>query len=233
RWRWMLFDTDHGFYYSDEPFGAKPYPINHLHNTIDYVMDEYDGRTGTQTWPNFLFRSLMSNQEFKNDFLNRMNDLMNSYFSEEVTSQKIDEMSQDLENEIPRQIDRWGAIESVDEWKMFIDNKYTFSKERPKTLRGFIMDEFDIDNTITVSIENENDMGYVRLNTININSELPGNTTSTTWSGTYFKDIPITVEAVAKDGYEFSHWEGIDAQEQSTEIVPSNDLNIRAVFTKE
>lgn len=232
RWRWLLFDTDHGFYYSDEPFGAKPYPINHLHNTIDYVMDEYDGRTGTQTWPNFLFRSLMSNQEFKNDFLNRMNDLMNSYFSEKVTSQKIDEMSQDLENEIPHQIDRWGAIESVDEWKMFIDNKYTFSKERPKTLRGFIMDEFDIDNTITVSIENENDMGYVRLNTIDINSELPGNTTTTTWSGTYFKDIPITVEAVAKEGYEFSHWEGIDAQEQSTEIVPSNDLNIRAVFTQ-
>src|SRR5699024_9147408 len=108
-----------------------------------------------------------------------------------------------------------------------------FSKERPKTLRGFIMDEFNIEDTITVDIENENEMGYIRLNTIDINSELPGNKSTTMWSGIYFKDIPITVEAVAKEGYKFSHWEGIDAQTQNVEIVPSNDLNIRAVFTKE
>lgn len=232
RWRWLLFDTDHGFYYSDTPFGEKPYPINHLHNTIDYVMDEIDGRHGKYTWPNFLFRSLMSNTHFKNDFINRMNDLLNSYFSEEVTSKQINEMVQNLENEIPRQIDRWGAIKSLEEWNMYINRKYTFSRERPNTLRGFIMEEFEIEDTITVNIENETEMGYVRLNTIDINSELPGNTNEDVWSGTYFTDIPITIEAVPKDGYHFSHWEGIDAQEKSTEITPSTDLNIRAVFTQ-
>src|SRR5699024_947428 len=124
-------------------------------------------------------------------------------------------------------------VKSIDQWHEVIGKKRLFAKERPQYLRQYIMDEFNIEDTITVDVENENDMGYVRLNTIDVNSELPGNTTTTTWSGTYFKDIPITVEAVAKDGYEFSHWEGIDAQEQSVEIVPSNDLNVRAVFTKE
>lgn len=233
RWRWLLFDTDHGFYHSENPFGIKPYPINHLHNTIDYVMGELDGRRGTQTWPNFLFRSLMSNDQFKNDFLNRTNDLMNSYFSEQVTSEKINEMVQNLENEMPRQIDRWGAIESVEEWEMYIDRKYTFSRERPEILRKFIMEEFGIKNTITITVGNETDMGYVRLNTIDINSELPGNNIENTWSGIYFIDIPITLEAVAKDGYKFSHWEGIDAQKDTVELTPSNDLNIQAVFTKQ
>src|SRR5699024_339595 len=80
--------------------------LYYLHNTIDYVMGEYDGRRDKYIWPNFLFRSLMANQEFKNDFINRMNDLMNSYFSEEVTSKQIDEIVQNLENEMPNQVDR-------------------------------------------------------------------------------------------------------------------------------
>src|SRR5699024_2579839 len=233
RWRWILYDTDFGFYRSDTIKGYNKVPLNHEANSIKWVIGEKDGFYGKYTWPNFLFRSLMANQEFKNDFINRMNDLMNSYFSEEVTSKQIDEIVQNLENEMPNQVDRWGAIKSIEDWHMYIDRKYTFSRERPKTLRGFMMDEFDIEDTITVNVENENEMGYIRLNTIDINSELQGNTTTNTWSGTYFKDIPITVEAVAKEGYVFSHWEGIEAQNQKAEIVPSNDLNIRAVFTKE
>ena len=231
RWRWILLDTDHGFYRSDNPFGDKNYPLNHLHNTIDWVMGEYDGRHGTEKWPNFLFRSMMSNENFKNDFLNRMNDLFNSYFSEEVVNNQIDNFAHRIENEIPYQINRWGAIESMEEWEMYLERKHLFANERPNIMRGYLMEEFDIEDTITINVGNESEMGYVRLNTIDINSDLAGNTDEGTWSGTYFTDVPTTVEAVAKDGYEFSHWEGIDAQEESVEITPSTDLNIRAVFT--
>src|SRR5699024_4461474 len=129
---------------------------------------------------------------FKNQFLTRFNDIVNSYYLESVATTQIEEMVQNLENEMPHQIDRWGAIETVEDWNMFIDRKYIFAQKRPKIIRKFIMDEFDIEDTIIVNVENENNMGYVRLNTIDINSELPGNTTSATWSGTYFKDIPIT-----------------------------------------
>lgn len=231
RWRWLLLDTDHGFYRSDRAFGEKDYPLNHRHNTMDWVMGEYDGRTGTQTWPNFLFRSLMSNQTFKYDFLNRMNDLLNSYYSTEVTHAQIDSMVKGIEDEMPSHIERWGAIESMEEWQSFIDNKYLFAEERPEILRDFIMEEFDIEESLTVNIANESEMGHTRLNTIDINSELPGHTDEEAWSGQYFKDIPIILEAVAKEGYAFSHWEGIDSEEEITEIKPSQDLNIQAVFT--
>lgn len=233
RWRWMLLDTDHGFYRTDQPFGEKNYPLNHLHNTIDWVMGEQDGRRGTETWPNFLFRSMMANENFKNEFLSRTNDLFNSYFLEEVVSSQIDSFAHRIDNEMPYHINRWGAIESMEDWEMYVNRKYLFASERPDVLRGYIMEEFDIEDTITVNIENETKMGYVRLNTIDINSELPGNTGENIWSGTYFTDIPITLEAVAKDGYEFSHWEGIEVQGKSVEITPSTDLNIRAVFTSQ
>ena len=233
RWRWMMFDMDHAFYFTDNPYGESQTPLNHEHNTIEYVMGELDGRTGTETWPNFLFRSMMSNENFKIEFLNRMNDLINNNFTESVVNDQIDKFVGRIENEMPFHIERWGAIESMEEWEMFVDQKYLFADKRPEFIRGYIMEEFDIEDTITINIENETEMGYVRLNTIDINSDLPGNTDENIWSGTYFTDIPITLEAVAKDGYEFSHWEGIEVAGESVEITPSTDLNIRAVFTSQ
>lgn len=230
RWRWLLFDLDHGFYRNDKLFGEKGYPLNHKHNTMDWVMGEYDGRQGTEIWPNFLFRSLMSNQQFKYDFLNRMNDLMNSYYSSEVTHDQINTMVDGIEDEMPSHIERWGAIESIEDWESFVDNKYLFADQRPDILRGFIMEEFDIEETLTVDVSNESEMGYVRLNTIDITSELPGNADEEVWSGQYFKGVPITLEAVAKGGYRFSHWEGIDTKEERTEMTLSKDLTIQAVF---
>lgn len=231
RWRWLLFDLDHGFYRNDKLFGEKGYPLNHKHNTIDWVMGEYDGRQGTETWPNFLFRSLMSNQNFRYNFLNRMNDLMNSYYSSGVAQDQIDTMVEGIEDEMPFHIERWGAVESMEDWREFVDNKYLFAEQRPEILRGFIMDEFDIEEAVTVTVDNESEMGYVRLNTIDINSELPGNSDEESWSGQYFKDIPITLEPVAKEGYTFSHWVGIDSEDEIIEIEPSQDLDVQAVFT--
>src|SRR5699024_5458727 len=134
-------------------------PLNHKHNTIEYVMGELDGRTGTDKWPNFLFRSMMSNQHFKNDFLNRMNDLMNSYFTERVVNDQIDEFVARIEDEMPFHMDRWGVFRSMDVWRMFVDKKYLFANERPQYIRQYIMEEFDIEDTITVNVGNETDGG--------------------------------------------------------------------------
>lgn len=230
RWRWILFDTDHGYYHSDEPFGVKPYPLNHLHNTIDYVMDEYGGRGNDSEWPNYLFREMMSNEKFRTNFLNRINDLMNSYLSTDYSINRIDTFKKGIEKEIPNNIIKWGAPESISQWNMHIDRKYLFAKERATVLRGFIMEEFNINDTITMNIENESDMGHIRLNTIDINHDLPGNSDENFWSGTYFENVPITLEAIPKDGYEFSHWEGFPSDSQIIEITPTDDLSIRAVF---
>lgn len=93
------------------------------------------------------------------------------------------------------------------------------------------MEEFDIEETVTITVGNESEMGHVRLNTLDINPELPGNSGEEAWSGQYFKDIPITLEAVAKEGYQFSHWKEMDSEEGRVEVVPSQDLAVQAVFT--
>ena len=95
-----------------------------------------------------------------------------------------------------------------------------------------MMEEFNIDDTVTVTVNNETEAGYVRVNTLAIQSDLPGNASSDRWSGIYFKGIPITIEAVAKDGYEFSHWENREENTDELTINPDGNLDFEAVFKK-
>jgi len=68
RWRWLLFDTDHGF-------------INTELNSIEYAT-----RTDLET---NLFRSLIKNEDFRNLFLNRFADHLNTTFKQERVIQEI------------------------------------------------------------------------------------------------------------------------------------------------
>lgn len=233
RWRWMMVDTDQGYYYSDEEWGHYNQPRNHKHNTIKTVMGEYDESYRYMTWPNYLFRELMTNVEFKNLFLSRFNDLTNSYLKEEVAIEKIDEKVKMIENEIPYQIKKWGKIESEEAWQEEVNKKKKFARERSEIIRGYIMEEFKIEDTISVKVANESEGGYVRLNRLDINKDLPGNENNSMWEGIYFKDLAISVEAIAKEGYTFSHWQGVESSEPYVEINPRNNIQIKAVFIKD
>lgn len=230
RWRWVMLDADVGFYYDDEPFGVKGEGRNHRHNTIEWVLTELDSRTGRYSWPNFLFRALMENQGFQHDFLNAISDMMNSIFLEAVVNEKIDEFETMLEHEMPNHIARWGAISSVEKWEESIDNKRLFAKERPAYIRAYIAEAFGLDGSVRIQIANETDAGHVRVNSLDINAELTGNDVTKEWTGIYFTGIPIHLEAVAKEGYHFSHWEGVNAFAEIIEIVPEEGMHVTAVF---
>ncbi len=231
RWRWMLFDTDHGFNLYGDPHRGTDYIRDYTHNTIEWLLDESRQNDSVGQWSTFLFREVIANEQFRIDFLNRMNDLINSIFIEEVVDQKIDGFVRTLEKEMPHHIDRWGVIGSMEEWLAEVEDQQAFAEKRPENIRTHLMNQFGIEETIKVRVENETERGYVRLNTIEITSELPGNTGESPWSGTYFAGVPITFEAVPKEGYEFSHWAGLPLQEGQIELTPSTDLTIQAVFT--
>ncbi|UJF16472.1 CotH kinase family protein [Jeotgalibaca sp. MA1X17-3] len=229
----MLNDTDFGFYRSDELWGHYQQPLNHEHNTIKIVMNEFDGRLGSETWPNFLFRELMRNQEFKNRFLGRFNDIANGYLNEQAANKKLDEKVALLNKEIDYHLEQWGSIPSKEIWQSYIERKKLFAKERPSIIREFMMEEFEIEGTISVTVSNETESGYVRLNKMEIREDLPGNEKNSLWSGTYFKMVPISIEAIAKEGYQFSHWEDSDSKNSFLELVPVDDVELKAVFIKE
>ena len=71
------------------------------------------------------------------------------------------------------------------------------------------------------------EMGSVVVNTSRI--DLSGGN----WNGQYFTDYPITVTAIANDGYEFLGWKG-DAQSTEETITLSVDggISLEAVFAE-
>jgi hypothetical protein len=55
------------------------------------------------------------------------------------------------------------------------------------------------------------------------------------WTGIYFQGVPIVVTAVPADGYQFSHWKGLDESSEDQfspqiTINPYSDVLLRAVF---
>jgi hypothetical protein len=57
--------------------------------------------------------------------------------------------------------------------------------------------------------------------------------TQDSWFGDYFEDIVISIKAIPKLGYEFSHWSG-DVNENSNEIFinPNTEKQLTANFIK-
>ncbi len=226
RWRWLIFDTDVGFGYVSNNF---------VHNTLAFATEE--GRTGwpNPDWATFMLRTLLTNCEFRLNFINRFADLLNSAFLPERTTEIINRMKSVLEPEISDQILRWNSPRTVEMWENKIDEMIRFAMERPSFQRNHIREHFGLgeDVTITVSAENP-DHGFIRVNTLDIMPSTPGIPEEPyPWTGEYFLGVPVQIEAVPAWNYRFSHWTGTVSNDKSIlTIAPDEDITLIANFVK-
>ncbi len=164
-------------------------------------------------------------------------------------------MEAGIEQEMPRHIARWQRPKSMEHWRSSINKMVEFAEQRPAIQRQHLQEFFDLDGLYTAKIDvSSKAAGTVKLNTLHLgltDEELEKPVAASArathmtdvlafpWQGEYFQNMPLTLEAVAKDGYEFSHWqaEGIELtpqQQNSIKIVlqPQADIKISAVFTQ-
>lgn len=234
RWRWMLYDMDFSFsrhFIRVDRFGST---MDHTHDTLTWALSPYDGLYGGVTWPNFLFRAVMANAEFREGFINRYADLMNSYFEPDLVESRIDAMKEPIEPEIPDHIQRWGVIHSMGAWQQTIERMHEFARKRPASMRQHLVSQFRLGGTGNVAIESEPEKGHVQVNTLDLREGLPGYEEGEVWTGIYFRNVPITLTAKPQPGYRFSHWEGLDQESSDAvlKIALTGDVRVRAVFEK-
>ncbi len=227
RWRWLLYDTDFGF----GLVGA----VNH--NTLQFATDANGPAWPNPGWSTFLFRKLLENDSFKLDFINRFADLLNTAFRPSRMVSIINDMKQALEPEIPEQIHRWKrpGWGSLSGWSNQVNVMINFANQRTSIQRNHIRSYFGISSNINVTVNVSNpEGGYIRINTIKINPETPGvNENPYPWNGIYFHNIPIQIEAIAKSGYVFSHWEGAaNGNNPLLNITPTGNISLTAYFTE-
>ena len=224
RWRWLAYDMDFGF---------------GLIHTFDHNTLAFATATGGQNWPNpdwstFLLRSLLGNMEFRNDFINRFADLLNTRFHADTVIGIIEGFERRLEPEISAHINRWKQPGNPGAWRNNVQVMKKFASGRPSWQRFHIRDFFGLQGQgpLTVNVSDPSH-GHVKINTIEIRFEPHGNMgPSNAWTGTYFTGIPIRLEAVPADGFAFSHWEGVESGEDPVIYGEIPELNnLTAHFT--
>jgi len=221
RWRFALIDLE----LSLQPNGWTSCTDNH----IRYMLD----RDPNIPYINIWLRSIQ-NDFYRNYFINRFADLMNTSYSNEQILTTEESFYLGMYPEMDNEFARWGDPNNVQgQLNQFTENHLTFSSElacRNNVIRDNLLSEFNLTKKVNVNLSVEPDSsGFIQLNTIK-----PMNYP---WNGIYFDGVPIDMSPVARPGYEFSHWKPNSfisdtlADSLSFNVTETNTL-FTAVFRK-
>ncbi len=111
KFRWMLYDQDYGF----NLWPPEVYLPAMARDFADYdnMFEFYTNTSGSGTgWPNasgrtFLLRKMLENEGFRNEFINRCADLLNTDFQSQRVIEIIHKMASRIRTEIPEHLKRW------------------------------------------------------------------------------------------------------------------------------
>jgi hypothetical protein len=228
RWRWAFHDMDDTLSMVSESIGHD--------NLADATA------TDGPEWPNppastLFLRKMLNNDNFKNYFINRFADLMNSHFAPDRATGILEDFRQIVEPEMEDHYPRWNTLpEGMADFDWVMNTETDFFSQRPAAQRNHIRAKFGIANNINATLDvSDVAHGYVKINTIEIKDGTPGIAAQPyPWTGIYFSDIPVTLKAIANPGYVFSHWTGAStATTDEITITSASAFSVTAVFVPE
>ncbi len=211
RWRWLLYDMDWGFG-GEHPDIDEPFKIN----TIQWALEQGES--------SILFQRLLLNNDFKEEFAQCFATHLNLTFNPERVHNIIETMVQQIEPEMPRQIERWGAIQSMEYWHGQLERLYKFALERQQ----FVFEHLDMtlmpeDKAELIMEVSDSAAGWITIN------DVPG--PAPFFSGKWYKNIPLRVEAHARPGYRFQRWIGsVNSQNDRLLLTLNENSIMHAVF---
>ena len=198
KWRYMLWDTDLSL-------GFLPwYDGNDTTNML--------GRAINPTVSNphsIMLKSLLNNTGFRNYFVDRYCDAMNTIFRPYKFIAKSEDLHDEMLPEMSRQFLRWGnqspmpgmigRSNDVPSWEYEIDSMQLFMNNRPNNARTYIKNQFNLVKPVTIALAvDPPGAGTIRISTI-VPDSLP-------WTGIYFDGVPVTMTVNANAGYKFLYW---------------------------
>ncbi len=219
RWDFLVYDLDRG--------------LGHPHtNMLQDIMNL-----------DTLFTALLTNETFKNQFIQRFAHHLNVTFEPERMVLLVDELAEDIAPEIERHRAHWPvaawwadnfvsqahhngrpAVEELPAWQDEVAYIQQYVHDRPPAVRQHLVEAFALSGTQFLTLDvNEPAGGHILVEGL----PLPG----TPFTGAYFRDVPLQLTAVAEPGYHFVSWQGPQAgrQETVTLLLTSNET-MTAVF---
>jgi hypothetical protein len=203
KWHYILWDMDFGLGL------ASSYSENKLAEAMD---------PPTASVHAAVFKQLLTNPYYRDDFITRHADLVNTIFQPvnitPLNSNNLvylaSQMKSGIEKEMPRAWQRWIGG-NVGDWYNNMNWMLEFMMKRPPYAREDIVEVFGFEGMVDLCLEvSPPQAGKIKINTV-----IPG---YYPWQGIYYMGVPVTLTAIANPGYVFDHW-------QSNTYLQNNDTS--------
>jgi autotransporter-associated beta strand protein len=159
-----------------------------------------------------LFQSLLANPSFRNDFINRFADLLNSHFLPARFQEIIHSAYNEMLPMWGEMSARWNNIAFSNPNRPFTasqrDALLNWSTQHPPRQRLHLRQHFGLAGEANLSVAvSDPAHGIVRVNTIDIAGGKPGMASQPyPWTGTYFHNVPVNLTAIPSQGFRFAGW---------------------------
>ena len=188
-WRPRTNDGQWRFFFYDADGGVGNWGADATHDMLGQIIGGGHQVTG-------VFADLIESPKFVHRFVNRYADYMNTNLSVEESIPVAREMALKIHPEIIDHQLRWGS--DFANWRRNLDDIAAFLELRVTYARQHVATHFGSPGTWQLECGPMNNRaGYVKLAAVEAHGY---------FKGTYFLNIPLTLEAVAYPGWEFDRW---------------------------
>lgn len=183
KWRYMLMDLDFGL----GLYGESP--------DVDFIQ-----RARDEQFPmDRICNQLLQNEEFRNYFINRYADLINTIWQQQNMIEVGNEMRDEIAQVIERHHQRWGG----DYWSWFngLEAMLSWNEQRINGARNQVQSHFGLDGQIDITLDVvPSGAGRIHISTIEPDElQYP-------WTGVYFMGVPVRITAIANPGFTFQYF---------------------------
>lgn len=184
KWRYMLMDLDFGLgLYGEDP-------------NVDFIIRARDEDFAMDR----ICNRLLQNTQFRNYFINRYADLINTVWQQPNMVEVGNEIRDEIAEVIERHHLRWGG--DYDSWYNGLEAMLAWNEQRIPGARNQVQNHFGLNGQIDITLDVQpSGAGRIHISTIEPDeAQYP-------WTGVYYRGIPIRISAIANPGYTFQYFE--------------------------
>ena len=210
RWKWVAWDSDFSF---KKPEGSL----------IAFLLREDKPPQENEKNKNtLLLRKLLENESYRQRFITRMCDLLNSNFLPQRVEAKLDYLIDWVRDDLDRDWERWSIPEAAYWERVQVIRNFIY--QRPDFVRQHFQQQFQLGRAVKLELFTNKPEG----GTIQVNSLKPK---SFPWQGIYFENLPIVLTADPAAGFEFAGWTDPSlGKRHEIQVELQGNLKIGAIF---
>lgn len=215
KWRYIIFDLDATL----GGVSFAPVEFDNLERAL--------GSFGDDNRHILIFRKFLENEKYRQFFINRYCDLVNTAFSATAFEKAVDKAAKRIEKVIPKHFERWSP--ELNDWEEQVEIVKDYVNARPPYAIDYLQTFFSLDKQANIHLNvYPPQAGKIELNSVSV-KDFP-------FAGVYFEDVPIRIGITENQGFNFSHWEtnrtDFDGSSAYSRLFnPTNGDSVTAVFT--